>query len=294
MFEGNKCPYCGKVFTANDDIAVCPECGTPHHRSCYKEHGVCANESKHGTYTWIPDKDSASTRAQSTETPEKTSIDEIICTFCGQHNALSSRFCSRCGNVLDKSAYPYSRPDRNIIEIQQISTEERIDGIPIKDWLVYLGPTAVSLVRSFLKQNNKSSKWGFSIGAFLFPVLYYLYYKIWSVAAFILFIDILCNAPTILIQLNYPAASLIGMSAARFSTLADILSYTYLAVVFIISLFSKTIVRKSSSVKIKKIRRSCTNEIDYANLLSRNSCPNKIVVSVIIVIYILSFLLIPI
>ncbi len=34
-FEGYICPVCMKKFTETDDIAVCPECGTPHHRECY-------------------------------------------------------------------------------------------------------------------------------------------------------------------------------------------------------------------------------------------------------------------
>ena len=46
-FLGNPCPYCGKNFESGDDIVVCPECGTPHHRDCYKEHSACANEEKH-------------------------------------------------------------------------------------------------------------------------------------------------------------------------------------------------------------------------------------------------------
>ena len=26
--EQKICPYCGKAFTENDDIVVCPDCGT--------------------------------------------------------------------------------------------------------------------------------------------------------------------------------------------------------------------------------------------------------------------------
>ena len=291
MFEGNKCPYCGKTFTSVDDIAVCPDCGTPHHRSCYKEHNHCANEDKHGSFTWIPDNSMLNNQSKQGNTENIPT--DIVCPTCGQTNSITSKYCSRCGNVLNNSfnnsiAPLYSKP--RVIEIQQISTEEKIDGIPIKDWLVFLGPTAVSLVRTFLKQNNTGSKWGFSIGAFFFPVLFYLYYKVWGVAALIVITDIICNAPTILLQFNYPIASLIGMTQSAFSTLANVLSYSYLAIIFILSLFSKSIVRKSASETIKKIRRSCTNENEYSVLLNKKSCPNKYVVGTLLVIYILSFL----
>ncbi len=43
------CPACNKNFVENDDVVVCPECGTPHHRECYNLTGKCFNESLHGT-----------------------------------------------------------------------------------------------------------------------------------------------------------------------------------------------------------------------------------------------------
>ena len=92
-----------------------------------------------------------------------------------------------------------------------------------------------------------------------------------------------------MLQLNYPIASMLGMSLAQFTNIANILSYIYLAIIFVLSLFSKTIVRKKSSKKIKTIRRSCTNESDYSALLLQKSCPNKIVVASILILYILSF-----
>lgn len=42
------CPVCEEAFKENDDVVVCPECGTPHHRSCWAENGKCFNEEKHG------------------------------------------------------------------------------------------------------------------------------------------------------------------------------------------------------------------------------------------------------
>ena len=42
-----ECPVCKKPFTEKDDIVVCPECGTPHHRECYFSLSHCVNEEKH-------------------------------------------------------------------------------------------------------------------------------------------------------------------------------------------------------------------------------------------------------
>lgn len=51
--NGEKCAKCGEVFKEDDDIVVCPECGSPHHRECYLADNKCANSEKHAEgYKW--------------------------------------------------------------------------------------------------------------------------------------------------------------------------------------------------------------------------------------------------
>ena len=55
LYENNSCPVCGKQFQPGDDIVTCPECGTPHHRACYRELGHCAHQALHGDgYAFTP------------------------------------------------------------------------------------------------------------------------------------------------------------------------------------------------------------------------------------------------
>lgn len=55
-FTNEKCPVCNNTFNSDDDIVVCPECGTPHHRECYTENKSCANHYKHSEdFRWEPD-----------------------------------------------------------------------------------------------------------------------------------------------------------------------------------------------------------------------------------------------
>ena len=56
LYENNKCPVCSKKFEEGDDIVVCPDCGTPHHRECYHTLGKCANKDKHET-DFVYDRD---------------------------------------------------------------------------------------------------------------------------------------------------------------------------------------------------------------------------------------------
>jgi hypothetical protein len=55
-FIGDSCPVCTKSFREGDDIVVCPDCGTPHHRACYSEIGRCARFQLHGVENRIEDK----------------------------------------------------------------------------------------------------------------------------------------------------------------------------------------------------------------------------------------------
>lgn len=47
LYENEICPVCKKEFCDGDDIVVCPECGTPHHRDCYNLAGKCVNTGLH-------------------------------------------------------------------------------------------------------------------------------------------------------------------------------------------------------------------------------------------------------
>ena len=59
-YTNNHCPVCEQAFTDADDIVVCPECGTPYHRECWKKVGACVHEAEHAAgFEWKPDADPA-------------------------------------------------------------------------------------------------------------------------------------------------------------------------------------------------------------------------------------------
>ena len=58
------CPNCKHLEWGDKELydcgvdmpdKVCPECGTPHHRACYRELGHCAHQALHGDgYAFTP------------------------------------------------------------------------------------------------------------------------------------------------------------------------------------------------------------------------------------------------
>ena len=60
-FLGKHCPVCRGTFKENDNVVVCPVCGTPHHRDCYEKENKCGVEEYHAQgFEWngyLPDEE---------------------------------------------------------------------------------------------------------------------------------------------------------------------------------------------------------------------------------------------
>lgn len=94
-YIGNKCPVCDKYFHANEDIVVCPECGTPCHRECYQSIGHCINADKH--------KDGYDYQEDIKNTQSEAQDGIVVCKKCGAKNSDNAFFCTKCGNNLHET-----------------------------------------------------------------------------------------------------------------------------------------------------------------------------------------------
>lgn len=94
-FIGYDCDGCAKPFHADDDIVVCPICGTPQHRECYDNLGHCVNEEKHAeNYSWEQEHKQAKEDATTK------------CNVCGYKNSDDALFCSHCGQPINGTSQP--------------------------------------------------------------------------------------------------------------------------------------------------------------------------------------------
>ena len=99
-YTGNHCPVCEQAFTDEDDIVVCPDCGTPYHRACWQKVGACMHKSEHAAgFEWQPEFGPEAEKA----------AQEATCPNCGTHNQPGAAQCSHCGCPLPKDNGP--RPD---------------------------------------------------------------------------------------------------------------------------------------------------------------------------------------
>lgn len=83
-FIGKICPYCKAEIKEGDEVKVCPECGIPHHATCWEENKGCATSG---------------CKAQHCE--EQHASSDETCSNCGAHLEKGQAFCSKCGQKQD-------------------------------------------------------------------------------------------------------------------------------------------------------------------------------------------------
>lgn len=97
-YTGIPCPICKKEFTEKSDIVVCPECGAPYHRDCYKNEGNCIFDLLHEkNETWKPPVPVV------TNVTSAYDIKDVECLNCGVLNSKNATNCTGCGNPLQNS-----------------------------------------------------------------------------------------------------------------------------------------------------------------------------------------------
>ena len=104
-YTNRACRSCGEKFKEDDDIVVCPECATPHHRECWKANGQCANAALHGTdYVWTNEKlsEQLGKEEPEPEAHQSPAPENSVCHICGSENPADSLHCGSCGALLNE------------------------------------------------------------------------------------------------------------------------------------------------------------------------------------------------
>ena len=96
-YTGNHCPVCEQAFTDEDDIVVCPDCGTPTTGPAGRRSGACMRTSR-STPPGLSGSPSS--------VPRPKTAHEATCPNCGTHNQPGAAQCSHCGCPLPKDDGP--------------------------------------------------------------------------------------------------------------------------------------------------------------------------------------------
>lgn len=293
-YTGKPCVHCKKLFTDGDDIVVCPTCGAPHHRSCYKELGHCAREEEH-------QKGKKWNAASNWGAEHEEIIDgnaPLRCQRCGTMCRPQTKNCPVCGASLHREKWggdmppwteeqlralkrdlfpdsekdqdpgheepgsstegqrewkeetdrrnvqerararydnPYSTrqneggsrgaggngwapsgttgaPGREIppIPLNPLTTpyggvgpEEKIEGIPVQEMVMYIGPNSHYYLPRFKMLAGKIGKAQWNWSAFFFHFIYFFYRKMYLVGALFFAAYLMIQLPLFLVLPDY-------------------------------------------------------------------------------------------
>lgn len=191
VFTGEKCVLCGEVFTENDDVVVCPQCGSPHHRECYKKDNKCANEALHAEgFRW--------NSARASEPEEETKI----CPMCGYKNGKYAVNCARCGvSLADEAADDelYEEGEDSPFGIPRpylgFDPEEDMGGAPLKDVSDFVRTNTIYYIPIFKRMKDTGRSISFNLISFIFPPIYFANRKMWFWAIVSLILSVLLSMP---------------------------------------------------------------------------------------------------
>ncbi len=317
-YTGSRCIVCTEQFKEDDDIVVCPECGTPYHRECYAKSGKCLNTELHRTHrTWKPSSDVGDGLGGAVG-------EENICRVCGCVNTQTALFCSRCGNPMPA----LERHNEEIREKQSAAMngnpyfgggeEKNGGGINVRPFLINfsdplcgynpdedfdgvrlceLGDYVETNTHYYLpifkriKETSRAISWNFS--AMLFPELYFAYRKMPLVALGAFIVRAVSRLPmyiSVLAQGNIMYLSELAQNFDLRSTAfqaMNMLSYvlTY-ALMFFCGSFANRIYYKHSVRKTAKIKAAVPPQ-NLRQTLRRKGGTSALWLVLFIILYIL-------
>lgn len=278
-YTGNHCPVCEQAFTDTDDIVVCPDCGTPYHRDCWKKVGACMHRSEHAAgFEWQPEVGPEAVKA----------AHEATCPNCGTRNTPGAARCSHCGCPLprndadsadaakpeeqvpiyardpsavnNRSAAPgphietYSADREGGIYRREIGPEDTIDGIKAKDWAAYVGRSPMYYLMQFFRMSITNRKAAICLSAFLFGPAYLFYRKMWKEGLLTAILTIVLSIPTFIEIISVFNPSLLGaMPLGWLPAAVNVCAVASWALNIILGLFAVSWYRREAKKNIDRI-----------------------------------------
>lgn len=186
-YIGMICPGCKQAFTDTDDVVVCPECGTPQHRACYFKANECVNIRLHGTnFTWTPPYDPVAEAKKKAE--EEARQKE-------QQNQQSSEDQGGgfFGNVYGGyTQYKEGESGANFgPNVRVLEPKEKLGDYTVEEWGKAIGKKHEYYVPRFFAMDKANRKISVNFMAFLFPVAWAFYRKMYKFGALLLAVSLL-------------------------------------------------------------------------------------------------------
>ena len=177
-YENVVCPVCSKKFTKDDDVVVCPECGTPMHRECYKSLGHCVNEEKHAEgFAWEAPYDAQAEQKRREEAERAAAAAAAgAASGNGQNGPEDDNPFGSYGQ------YAAGQEGKFGPNMRVISPNEKIGNYTAAEYSTVIGKNAHKYIPKFFVMQKTGRKMSWNFAAFFFPYFWFSYRKMYKEA----------------------------------------------------------------------------------------------------------------
>lgn len=252
------CAKCGEPFDEKSDVVVCPECGAPHHRECWKETGHCACEEMHSEdYEWQPEKMYVGDIKLPPDDVKSTSGAEddklIHCPRCGKETHASQKYCEYCGYYMYEEEDPFAKSDGvdHLEELFPFDPSEKIQGVPAGDLKRFVGNMWIYYIPRFVRMSRSKSPVSFNFTAFFTHGFWFISRRMYF-PGILMILSVMCSS----LYQAYFASVFEGLSGNRLavgSMISMILSGLEIIIMIISGLFGNRFYMNFCAKRVKKI-----------------------------------------
>ena len=259
-YQGQPCPVCGEAFSEQDDIVTCPECGTPYHRSCWKEKGRCINTALHESgESWlvrrrdeIAEEKAAEKRAEEAE-------------------QAADRERGDSPQMINASLYDGVRlnPDDPCIGMDP---DEVLDGAKLREVAEFVQSNRFYYLPLFRLMKRTGKKLSFNLLSLICPQFYFANRKMWGMALIALFLNTLLGLPASIISMNKIAnieVSWADVTAESFQSVYHISVVAMILISVFWSMFSNYLYYRHTVRRISGIKKTVGTEAEMYKEIQR-------------------------
>ena len=184
-FTKYNCLVCGQKFKDIDDVVVCPDCGTPHHRECWFNNGKCANSERHGI------KEPIEVEFKQVETEENIDNSTENGTEKNDENTSgNAQVFGYFGNTNfgeNQEKEPPQKIVQDIMDRLSNNSQEEvvIDNHKLSFFAAAIGKNQEYYIPRFMLFEKVKKAFSWNIAGFFVPLAWTLYRKMYKLSALI-------------------------------------------------------------------------------------------------------------
>lgn len=266
-YIGEKCIVCEKNFTKDDDIVVCPECGTPYHRDCYFNEGKCMNSELHE-------------KGESWKASVKEQKLYKLCSDCNTPNVPDALVCEKCGKPFSEENRSgenaqagqngqYGRYQDNMgnpfIKLDKycgLNPDEDFEGVKVSEIVDYVGSNTIYYLPLFKRMKETGKKISMNFISFIFPQFYFANRKMWFETIVTLLISFVISIPSMIYSMDILEMSgnifkFVDVESQGFLIVTEIANYASIAFKILVGLFANWLYYRKVIKKVRNIKSVC-------------------------------------